>query len=80
MKNQFYVEKFKKAYEGIFKPMTSQEQWSWVGLGYMLMKHKLRRKPGRPKVSRIKAPDELGNKKKRRCTECNERDHKTKYC
>jgi hypothetical protein len=60
--------------------MTSQEQWPRVDLGYKLMKPKLRRKPGRPKVCRIKGFDELGNKKKRRCTECNELGHTTKYC
>jgi hypothetical protein len=60
--------------------MTSQEQWPQVDLGYNLMKAKLRRKSGRARVSRIKASDELGNKKKRRCTECNEPDHSTKYC
>jgi hypothetical protein len=44
------------------------------------MKPKLKRKPRRPKISRIKASDELGNKKKRRCTECNELGHASKYC
>jgi hypothetical protein len=76
----FSVERFKKAYEGIFKLITSQEQWPRVDLGYKLMKPKLRRKPGRPRVSSIKASDELGNKKKRRCTERNELDPRTKYC
>jgi hypothetical protein len=56
------VEKFRKAYKGTFKPMISQEQWQLVDL---LKKTKLRRKPGRPRVSRIKASDELVNKKKR---------------
>jgi hypothetical protein len=50
----FSMERFKKAYEVTFKPMTSQEQWSRVDLGYKLMKPKLRRKPERHKVSRIK--------------------------
>jgi hypothetical protein len=76
----FSVERFKKTYKGTFKPMTSQDQWPWVDLGYKLMKSKLRRKPERPKVSRIKGSDELGNKKKRRYTECNELGHTTKYC
>jgi hypothetical protein len=43
------------------------------------MKPKLRRKLERPTVSRIKASDEFGNKKKRRCTECNELGHIVKY-
>jgi hypothetical protein len=76
----FFVERFKKAYEGTFKPMTSKEKWLHVDLGYKLMKPKLRRKPERTKVSRIKASDEVGNKKKKRCTECNELGHTTKYC
>jgi hypothetical protein len=75
----FLVHRFRKAYEGTFKPMTSQEQWSRVDLGYKLKKPKLRRKPGRPRVSRIKDSDELG-KKKRKCSECNALGHTTKYC
>jgi hypothetical protein len=51
-----------------------------VDLGYKLKKPKLRRKPWRPRVSRIKAYDELGNKKKRQCSECNELGHTAKYC
>jgi hypothetical protein len=61
----FSVEMFRKAYEGTFKPMTSQEQWPRVDLGYKLKKPKLRRKPGRLRVSRIKASDELGKKEKK---------------
>jgi hypothetical protein len=70
----------RKAYEGTFKPMTSQEQWPQVDLVYKLKKPKLRRKPRRPRVSRIKASDELDKKKKRQCNECNELGHTTKYC
>jgi hypothetical protein len=44
------------------------------------MKLKLRRKPERSKVSRIKAFDEPVNKMKIRCTECNELGHTFKYC
>jgi hypothetical protein len=44
------------------------------------MKPKLRMKSGRPRVSRIKVSDELGNRKKKRCTECNELGHTAKYC
>jgi hypothetical protein len=68
----FSVQRFMKAYEGTFKPMISQEQWPRVNLGYKLKKPKLRRKPGRSRVSRIKGSDELGKKKKRKCSECNE--------
>jgi hypothetical protein len=75
----FLVHRFRKAYEGTFKPMTSQEQWPRADLGYKLKKPKLRRKPGRPRVSRIKDSNELG-KKKRKCSECNELGHTTKYC
>jgi hypothetical protein len=45
-----------------------------------LKKPKLRRKPGRSRVSRIKASDELDKKKKIQCTECSELGHTTKYC
>jgi hypothetical protein len=76
----FSVTMFRKAYEGTFKSMTSQEQWPRVDLSYKLKKPKLRRKPGRPRVSRIKASDELVKKRKRQCNECNELGHTTKYC
>jgi hypothetical protein len=78
--HDYSVERFKKAYEGIFKPMASQEQLPRVDLDYKLMKPKLIRKPGRPRVSRIKASDELGNKKKRRCIKCDELGHTGNYC
>jgi hypothetical protein len=52
----FSIERFKKAYEGTFKAMISQEKWSRVDLGYKLMKPKLRRIPEKWKVFRIKAP------------------------
>jgi hypothetical protein len=44
------------------------------------MKSKLRRKPGRPKVFKMKASDKLVNKKRRRCIECNELGYTSKYC
>jgi hypothetical protein len=78
--HDYFVEKFKKAYEGTFKPMISQEQWPLVGHGYKWKKPKLRRKPRRPRVSRIKASNKLANKKKRQCSEFNELDHSAKYC
>jgi hypothetical protein len=34
----------------------------------------------RSRVSWIKASDELINKKKKQCSECNELGHTTKYC
>jgi hypothetical protein len=61
----FSVDKFRKSYKDTFKSMTSQEQWPPVDLGYKLKKPKLRRKPRRLRVSRIKASDELANKKKK---------------
>jgi hypothetical protein len=49
-------------------------------LSYKIYKPKLRRKPERPRVSRIKEPDEADAKKKRKCTECHELDHTAKFC
>jgi hypothetical protein len=45
-----------------------------------MKKIKLRRKPGRPRVSRIKTSDELEKKDKRKCSEYNELGHTAKYC
>lgn len=79
--HEFYsVEMFRKAYEGVFPPMTSKHLWSRVDLGYKIKKPKLRRKPGRPRVARIKASGEPGKKKKRECPECHELGHTAKYC
>jgi hypothetical protein len=79
--HEYYsVDRLRKAYAGAFTPMTSKHQWSHIDLGYKIYKPKLRRKPGRPRVSRIKAFDEAGTKKKKKCTECNELGHTAKFC
>ena len=66
----FSVDKFRKTYSGVFNPMTSKHFWPRVNLGYKIKKPKLRRKPGRPRKSRIKASDEPGANNRRRCPEC----------
>jgi hypothetical protein len=77
----FFVDRFKKAYEGTFNPMTSKDNWQHVDLGYKIKKPLLRRKPGRPRITRIKSYDEAGTSKKRKpCSECNEPGHIAKYC
>jgi hypothetical protein len=79
--HQYYsVDMFRKAYAGVFTPMTSKQLWTRVDLGYTIKKPQLRRKPSRPRVSRIKALDEASKKKKRECSECHEFKHTTKYC
>jgi hypothetical protein len=60
----FSVERFRKAYVGVFNPMTSKNQWPHVELAYKIKKPRLRRKPGWSRVSRIKASDEVGTSKK----------------
>jgi len=61
--------------------MTSKDQWSHVDLGYKINKPKLRRKPRRPRKSRIKPFDEVGTSKKRNvCSEYNELGHTAKTC
>ena len=61
--------------------MTSKDQWPHVDLGYKINKPKMRRKPGRPRKSRIKPHDEVATTKKRNmCSECNELGHTTKTC
>ena len=77
----FSVDKFRKAYSGTFNPMTSKDSGPHVDLGYKIKKPKLRRKPGRPRVFRMKSYDEAGTSKKRKpCSECNELGHIAKHC
>jgi hypothetical protein len=40
----------------------------------------LKKKPGRPRIARIKASDEPGNRKKKKYSECNELGHIARYC
>jgi hypothetical protein len=63
----FSVAKFKKTSSGVFNPMTSKQFWPRVDPGYKIKKPILRRKPGRPRKSRIKASDEPGSTKQKRC-------------
>jgi hypothetical protein len=68
--HQYYlVDMFRKAYAGVFTLMTSKQLWKQIDVDYTIKKPQLRRKPGRPRVSRIKAFDEVGKKKKRECSE-----------
>ena len=77
----FSVDRFKKAYECSFNPMTSKDNWPHVNLPYKINKPKLRRKPGRPRTSRVKSFDEAATSKKRKpCSECGELGHIAKYC
>jgi hypothetical protein len=64
----------------MFNPTISKHFWQRVDLGYKIKKPKLRRKPGRPKKTRIKASDEPGARKRKRCPKCQELDHTTKKC
>ena len=77
----FSVDRLKKTYECTFNPMTSKDRWTHVNLDYKIHKPILRRKPGRPRNSRIKSYDEAStSKKKRHCSECNELGHTAKHC
>ena len=76
----FSVAKFKKTSSGVFNPMTSKQFWPRVDPGYKIKKPILRRKPGRPRKSRIKASDEPGSTKQKRCPECHELGHTAKKC
>ncbi|XP_039843840.1 uncharacterized protein LOC120703745 isoform X2 [Panicum virgatum] len=78
--DSFSVEKLRKTYSGVFNPMTSKYFWPRVDLGYKIKKHKLRRKPGGPRKTRIKASDESGARKRKRCSECHQLGHTTKKC
>jgi hypothetical protein len=64
--HEYYsVERFRKAYAGVFTIMTSKHLWTWVNLSYAIKKPRLRRKPDRPRVSRIKTSDELDKTKEK---------------
>ena len=76
----FSVEKLRKTYSGVFNPMTSKHFWPHVDLGYKIKKPMLRRKPGRLRKTRIKASDEPGARKRKRCSECLELGHTAKKC
>ena len=77
----FSVDRFRKAYASKFNPMSSKDQCPHINLGYKIKKPKIRRKPGRPRKSRIKPHDEVATTKKRNmCSECNELGHTTKTC
>jgi len=76
----YSIDRYKKAYGGVFNPMTSKHQWTRVEVGYKICKPKLRRKPGRPRIARIKASDEPGSRKRKKCSECNEFGHIARYC
>ena len=73
----FSADKFRKAYSGTFNPMTSKDSWARVDLGYKIKKPKFKRKPVRPRVSRMKSYDEAGTSKKRKIAkDC----HIAKHC
>jgi hypothetical protein len=76
----YLVERLSATYTGVFNPMTSKLLWAEVDICYKISKAKLRRKPGRLKVGRIKPSDEVVTKKRRKYTECNELGHTTRYC
>ena len=77
----FSVDRYRKAYASKFSPMTSKDDWDHVDLGYKIKKPKFKRKPERPRVSRMKSYDEAGTSKKRKpCSECNELGHIAKHC
>ena len=76
----FSVDKLRKTYSGMFNPMISKHFWQRVDLGYKIKKPKLRRKPDGPRKTRIKASDEPGARKRKRCPECHELGHTTKKC
>jgi hypothetical protein len=77
----FSIDRFTKAYASKFNPMTSKDQWTHVDFGYKIKKPKMRRKPRRPRKSRIKPHDEVATTKKRKmCSEYNELGHTAKTC
>ncbi|EEC71516.1 hypothetical protein OsI_03810 [Oryza sativa Indica Group] len=76
----FSVEMLKMAYAGQFNPKASKDEWAHVDLGYNIKKPRLRRKPGRPRVARIRASDEASTSKRKKCSECHELGHTAKHC
>jgi uncharacterized C2H2 Zn-finger protein len=76
----YFVSKFKVVYEGWVEPMTDKTQWPKVDLGFKLWPPVLKRAAGRPRTRRIKAADEGGTRKKKKCKRCGQLGHMQKTC
>jgi hypothetical protein len=79
--HEYYsVEMFRATDAGGLNPMTSKYLWTKVDLGYKIMKPKIEEEARETKsCCRINASNEVGTKK-RKCTECHELGHPSKYC
>jgi hypothetical protein len=75
-----YVFKFKAAYEGWIEPMPDKTQWPQVDLGFKLWPPALNRAAGRPRSRRIRAAEEGGSKKRKKCKRCGQFGHIQKTC
>ncbi|CAL4988960.1 unnamed protein product [Urochloa decumbens] len=76
----YSVSKFKAAYEGWIEPIPDKTHWPQVDLGFKLWPPVLKRAAGRPRTRRIKAVDEGGSKKSRKCRRCGQFGHMQKTC
>ena len=77
----FSVDKFKKAYEHVIKPMTDRNQWPEVDMGFKLCPPLLKRAAGCPRTRRIKGVEEGGKStSQRQCKRCGQFGHMMKTC
>jgi hypothetical protein len=76
----YTVLKFKAAYEGWIEPMPDKTQWPQVDLGFKLWPPALHRAAGRPRSRRIRAAEEGGSKKRKKCKRCGQFGHIQKTC
>lgn len=80
--HEYYsVAKFGAAYEGRVEPMVDRTQWPHFELGFKVYPPTLGRRPGMPKVQRIRGCLEKNStKKKVKCHRCGNFGHFGKTC
>ena len=80
--HEYYsVAKFRAAYEQRVEPMPDRSQWPHFELGFKVFPPLLGRRPGRPKVVRIRGCLEKNStNKKVKCRRCGDFGHFAKTC
>lgn len=81
MHEYYSIARFRAAYKGRVEPIPDRSQWPHVDLGFKVYPPLLGRRPGRPKVVRIRGClEKNSSKKKVRCHRCGNFGHFAKTC